>query len=55
MASKGEVLPFFTLRIRRQTLTSGLCVSAVCYIIHICLAYGEDDYEYKWREQVIKF
>ena len=47
MASKEEVLPFFTVRIWRQTLTSGLCVSAVWYIIHICLAHGEDDYEYK--------
>ena len=47
MASREEALPFFTVRIRRQTLASGFCVSAVCYIIHICLAPDEDDYEYK--------
>ena len=47
MASREKVLPFFTVRIRRQTLTSGSCVSAVWYIIHICLAHDEDDYEYK--------
>ena len=47
MSSREEVLPFFTVRIRRQTLTSGLCVSAVWYIIHICLAHDEDDYEYQ--------
>ena len=53
MASREEVLPFFTVRIRRQTLTSGLCVSAVWYIIHICLAHEEDDYQYKIFSVVI--
>ena len=47
MASRDEVLPFLSVRIRRQTLTSGLCVSAVWYIFHICLAHNEDGYEYK--------
>ena len=47
MASREEVLPFFTVKIQRQTLTSVLCVSALWYIIHICLAHDEDDYEYK--------
>ena len=47
MASREEVLTFFTVKIQKQTLTSGLCVSALWYIIHICLAHDEDDYEYK--------
>ena len=46
MALREEVLPFFTLRIRRQTLTSVLCVFVVWYIIHICSAHDQEGYEY---------